>query len=146
MGLFNANAPIISNLNLFLQIFIFVLLVGGVIIAKLRRGFHRHGILMGIGVVLNTISIAIVMIPSLSSFKGLLSTPFSDAALIVISHTIIGTLVEILGIWLVVTWMVSHHEIKACSKKKSAMRVTVFLWLIELFLGIYVYVMLYLPI
>lgn len=144
MGLFNANAPLTSDLNLLLQIFIFILLVGGVIIAKFRRGFTRHGTVMGIAVVLNTISIVVVMIPSVLSFRGLFSAPFSDAALIVVSHAVIGTLVEILGIWLVVVWVI--NEIKACAKKKNTMRATVLLWLIELFMGIYVYIMLYLPI
>ncbi|UCB60827.1 MAG: hypothetical protein JSW72_01830 [Candidatus Bathyarchaeota archaeon] len=144
MGLFNANAPLASDLNLLLQVFIFILLVGGVVIAKFRRGFNRHGTVMGIAVFLNTISMAIVMIPSLLGFRGLFSAPFSDAALIVFSHSIMGTVVEILGIWLVGVWLI--NKIRACAKRKNVMRITVILWLIELLVGIYIYIMLYLPI
>lgn len=146
MGLFNANAPLTSDLNLLLQIFIFIFLVGGVSIAKLRRGFTRHGTVMGIAVVLNTISIAVVMIPSIFGYRGLFSEPFSDAALIMAAHTIIGTLVEILGVWFVAMWAFRRHEIKACAKRKNAMRGTILLWLLELFLGVFVYTMLYMPI
>ncbi|UCD26630.1 MAG: hypothetical protein JSV75_00365 [Candidatus Bathyarchaeota archaeon] len=144
MGLFNANAPLASDLNLLLQVFIFILLTGGVTIAKFRRGFNRHGTVMGIAVFLNTISMAIVMIPSLQGFRGLFSMPFSDAALIVLSHSIMGTVVEVLGIWLVGVWLI--NKIRACARRKNVMRVTVFLWLIELLVGIYIYIMLYLPI
>ncbi len=101
---------------------------------------------MGIAVVFNTISIGVVMMPSFLGFRGLFSMPFTHFALIVIGHTIIGSLAEILGIWLVGTWIFARREIKACIKKRNIMRVTIILWLVELFLGIYVYIMLYLPI
>ena len=146
MGLFNANAPFNSDLNLLFQIAIFVFLVGGVSIAKLRRGFTRHGVVMGIAVILNTVSIAIVMIPSSLSFRGLFSAPLARPALLVVLHIIVGSLTEILGIWIVAIWAFRRHEIKACAKRKNAMRGTILLWLLELFLGAYVYAMLYLPI
>ncbi len=146
MGLFNTGAPSHSDLNLLLQVFTFILLFGGAIIAKFRRRFNMHGIIMGIAVVLNTLSIGIVMIPSLLNSRGLLSAPFSYAALIIILHIVAGILVEILGIWLVAIWGLSHRNTKACARKKNAMRATAFSWFVELLLGIYVYVILYVPI
>ncbi len=101
---------------------------------------------MGIALVLNTVSIGVVMMPSLLSFRGLFSMPFTRPAWLVIVHAITGSLVEILGVWLVGTWTFRRHEIKACAKKRNIMRATILLWLVELFLGIYVYIMLYLPI
>jgi len=146
MGLFNPNAPLTADLNLLFQIAIFVFLAAGVSIAKFRRRFIQHGTIMAIALVLNTISIAVVMIPSLQGFRGVLSMPFTRPAFIVVVHAAAGALVEILGVWLVGTWAFRHRNIKACTKKRSIMRVTVFLWLVELLLGIYVYIMLYLPI
>ncbi|UCE43629.1 MAG: hypothetical protein JSV57_04530 [Candidatus Bathyarchaeota archaeon] len=146
MGLFNPNAPLTADLNLLFQIFIFILLVGGIAIAKLRRKFSQHGAMMGVAATFNTVSILIVMIPSLLGFRGLLSNPLSNPALVVISHAIVGILVEILGIWLVVTWAVNRRNLKACVRRKSAMRTTVVLWGIELLLGLYTYIMLYLAI
>jgi uncharacterized membrane protein YozB (DUF420 family) len=146
MGLFNPNAPLTADLNLLFQIAIFIFLAAGVSIAKFRRKFIQHGTTMAIALVLNTISIAVVMIPSLQGFRGVLSMPFTQLAFIVVVHAAAGALVEILGVWLVGTWAFQRHEIKACAKKRSLMRATVFLWLVELLLGIYVYIMLYLPI
>jgi uncharacterized membrane protein YozB (DUF420 family) len=146
MGIFNPNAPLTADLNLLFQIAIFVFLAAGVSTAKFRRKFIRHGTTMAIALVLNTTSIAVVMIPSLQSFRGVLSMPFTQLAFIVIVHAVAGTLVEILGVWLVGTWAIQRHDIKACAKKRSIMRATVFLWLVELLLGIYVYILLYVPI
>jgi uncharacterized membrane protein YozB (DUF420 family) len=146
MGLFNPNAPLTADLNLMFQLAIFFFLVGGVSIAKFRRKFIQHGATMAIALVLNTISIAVVMIPSLQGFKGVLSMPFTRPALIVVVHAAAGALVEILGVWLVGEWALRRRDIKACAKRRSIMRATVFLWLVELLLGIYVYILLYVPI
>ncbi len=146
MGLFNANAPLLSDLNLQFQIAILAFLVVGLLIVKLKRGLMRHGALMGIALAFNTVSIVAVMTPSLLGFSDLSSMPFTHLALAVIVHAITGSLVEILGIWLVVTWAFHHHETKACAKRKNIMRATIFLWLLELLLGIYIYVLLYSPI
>jgi len=146
MGLFNPNAPLTADLNLLFQIAIFFFLAAGVSIAKFRRKFIEHGATMAIALVLNTISIAVVMIPSFQGFRGVLSMPFTRPAFIIVVHAAAGTLVEIIGVWLVGTWAFRHHNIKACARKRSIMRATVFLWLVELLLGMYVYIMLYVPI
>jgi uncharacterized membrane protein YozB (DUF420 family) len=146
LGLFNANAPFTADLNLLFQIVILVFLLAGVSIAKLRHSIAKHGVVMGIAVILNSVSIAFVMIPSSLSFGGLFSAPFSVPALVVLLHIVLGSLAEILGIWLVVTWAFRRQDVKTCAKKKNVMRGTILLWLIELFLGVYVYTMLYLPI
>ncbi len=144
-GLFNANAPLLSDLNLLFQIAILIFLIAGLLIVKLRRRFMKHGALMGLATALNTISIVVVMMPSLLSFRDLSSMPFTGPALVVVVHTILGSLVEILGIWLVGAWAFRRQEIKACAKRRNIMRATIFLWVLALFLGIYVYIMLYVP-
>ncbi|UCH31333.1 MAG: DUF420 domain-containing protein [Candidatus Bathyarchaeota archaeon] len=145
MGLFNVNASLYADLNLVFQISILILLFVGILIARRKRKFKRHGALMGIALTLNTISIVIVMLPSFLSFSGLfadLSTP----AAIVITHAVLGVLVEVLGVWLVANWLVRSDNIKGCVGKRNLMRATLLLWSIELFVGIYVYIMLYVPI
>ena len=145
MGLFNVNAPLTADLDLVLQISILILLLAGIAIAKLKRKFNRHGALMGIALALNTISIIVVMLPSFLSFSGLFAN-LSTPAAVVITHAILGVLVEVLGIWLVVNWIGRRGNIKSCVGKKNLMRVTLLLWFLELIIGIYVYVMLYVPI
>ena len=146
MGVFNPNAPFIADVNFLFQIAVFIFLVGGVSIAKLRRGFTKHGAVMGIAVFLNTVSIAVVMVPSSLSFRGLFSAPVTRPALAIVTHIVMGSLTEILGIWLVAIWAFRRYEIKACARRKNVMRGTILLWLVELFIGVYVYIMLYLPI
>jgi uncharacterized membrane protein YozB (DUF420 family) len=145
LGIFNTNAPFLADLNLLFQIAIFIFLVGGVSTAKLGRKFAKHGVLMGITIFLNTISIALVMIPSSLTLRGLMSAPFTRPALAIFTHMIVGTLAEMLGIWLVAVWAFHRHEIKSCVKRRKVMRVTILLWSVMFFLGVYVYTILYLP-
>ncbi|MCW4051866.1 MAG: DUF420 domain-containing protein [Candidatus Bathyarchaeota archaeon] len=145
MGLFNLNAPLIADLNLVLQISILMLLIAGVVIARLRRKFNRHGVLMGIALALNTMSIVIVMLPSILSFSGLFAN-LSTPAVIVVTHAVLGVLVEVLGILLVANWIAQRVNIKSCVGRRNLMRVTLLLWFLELVVGIYVYVMLYVSI
>ncbi len=100
---------------------------------------------MGIAMTLNSISILLVMLPSFLSFRGLFAA-LSTPAAIVITHAIVGVLTETLGIWLVANWMLRSRKTKRCAGKKNLMRATLLLWAFELFIGIYVYIMLYVPI
>ena len=146
MGLFNANAPLRSDLNLLFQLALLVLLIAGVILAKLRRKVINHGKLMSIVMVLNTVSILVVMLPSFFGFRGLFSQPFTRPALVVGAHAVTGTLVEIVGIWIAGSWMFKSQDIKNCVKKRNLMRATFLFLIVELFIGVYVYLMLYVPI
>jgi uncharacterized membrane protein YozB (DUF420 family) len=105
----------------------------------------KHGALMGIAVAFNTVSIVVVMMPSLLGFSDLSPMPFTHRALTIVAHTVTGGLVEILGIWLVGTWAFNHRNTRACAKRRDIMRATIFLWVLELLLGIYVYIILYMP-
>jgi uncharacterized membrane protein YozB (DUF420 family) len=105
---------------------------------------------MGVGIVLHTVSIFLIMVPSLlsmvnpSSQVHLLANLLTGFALLVITHATLGSLVEIMGIWLVATWLPNRAGVEKCFKRKNVMRVTIALWLLELILGIYIYKMLYL--
>ena len=69
--------------------------------------------------------------------------PSAGVAFVLLLHTILGSLVEILGVYLVGTWAANRANVQACSKRKRAMQVTLLLWLVELLLGVYAYVLLY---
>jgi hypothetical protein len=64
-------------------------------------------------------------------------------SVVVLPHAVLGSLVEIFGVYLVLTWAVHHREVKACFRKKKFMKPTLILWLIELAIGICVYILLY---
>jgi uncharacterized membrane protein YozB (DUF420 family) len=144
MVFLNPSAPDLSDMNLLLQIAIFVILVVGFLGAKFRRSFIKHGTVMAIALVLNTISIFAVMIPSLLGIQAVFGDLFTRVALVIGSHAVLGSLVEALGIYLVGTWAFSPHDIKNCVGRKKIMIVTIALWFLELMVGVYIYAMLYL--
>jgi uncharacterized membrane protein YozB (DUF420 family) len=61
------------------------------------------------------------------------------------SHAALGILVEILGAYLVLIWAMHPKDVQPCFKRKTVMRVVLVCWLIELILGAYVYILLYVP-
>lgn len=64
LGLFNVYAPFLADLNLLLQVVILLVLLASLRF-KSKRSYLIHGISMGLAVVLHTVSIFSVMVPSL---------------------------------------------------------------------------------
>ena len=131
-------------MNLILQTVILVIL-GLAVYARLKHSMVKHAVLMGSAIGLHTLAIGAIMVPSLLSLSALVSKLLTRFALLTIVHATLGSIVEILGLWLVATWLSNRTNVEKCFKRKNIMRVTIALWLTELILGIFVYVMLYLP-
>jgi len=144
-GLFNPNATVQADANLVFQIVIFLVLSVGFLMAKAKRSFQNHGLIMGVAVGLHTISILAVMVPSLVASRGLFADLYASLSLAMLSHAILGSLVEILGVYLVGAWAINRKNVQACFKRKTVMRATVLLWLVELIGGVYTYILLYAP-
>jgi len=142
-GLFNPNATVQADANLVFQIVIFLVLAVGFLMAKAKRSFQNHGLIMGVAVGLHTVSILIVMVPSLVASSGLFADLYAGLSLVLLSHAILGSLVEILGIYLVGAWATNRKNVQACFKRKTVMRAAVLLWLLELIGGAYTYILLY---
>jgi uncharacterized membrane protein YozB (DUF420 family) len=115
--------------------------------ARLRHSNMKHAVIMGSAIVLHTVAIFAIMVPSLRSLESASAGYFKDLltrfASITVAHAIIGSLVEIMGLWLVVSWLFNRSNVEKCFKRKNVMRVTIALWLAELVLGVFVYMMLY---
>lgn len=144
-GLVNPNATFSADFTLLLQIVIFVVLLAGFVMARVKRGFVKHGAIMGVAVGLHTISVLIVMVPSLLGSSGLFESWSGSLPLAVASHAVLGISVEVLGAYLVLTWALHLKNVEPCFKRKSVMRVVLVCWLFELILGAYVYILLYVP-
>jgi len=144
-GLFNPNATLSADFTLLLQIVIFLVLLAGFVMAKAKRDFMKHGAIMGVAVVLHTASILGVMVPSLLGSSGLFESWSGNLPLALASHAALGIFVEILGAYLILAWALRRRDVKPCFKRKNAMRVALVCWLIELILGAYVYILLYVP-
>jgi len=130
---------LIATISLSLQIAVLVLLVGGYKLKRMKK-FRQHGIAMLTAVVLHTITILAVMIPS---FRAIISEEFPVIILAVTSlHGIIGIMTEFLGVFIVASWRL-RTSLQYCQPKKKLMRLTLILWLTALFIGILVYLHFY---
>jgi uncharacterized membrane protein YozB (DUF420 family) len=142
MGIFNASAPFLSDLNLLFQVVIAAVLMLA-LFAIVKKKYVIHGVMMGCGVALHTTSIFIAMLPSLQNL-GFLTSGFSTRlSSIVIVHAAIGSAVEVLGVLLVVLWIFNRTKPDNCFRMKRIMWATMILWMLEFFLGIYIYTLLY---
>jgi uncharacterized membrane protein YozB (DUF420 family) len=142
VGLFNAYATFLADVNLLLQGAILLILIVSLRF-KFRHNYMKHGIIMGLAVALHTISIFVVMAPSLMASTGLFANLLDRLALVILPHAVLGSLVEILGVYLLSIWILNRRDPKACFKNRTTMRATIALWVVELILGIYLYVLLY---
>jgi hypothetical protein len=130
---------VIATVSLVLQIVVLALLFVGLGL-KSKKKFHQHGILMLTAVVLHTITILVVMIPS---FRVIASGEFPAlVSAVTYVHGIAGVLAELLGVWIVVTWRL-RTSLQYCAPKKKLMLLTLILWLTALVLGILLYLHFY---
>lgn len=145
MGFLNPYASDLVDLTLLFQITILVLLVLSMAL-KYRRKFLQHGVLMSTAMILHIISVVVVMIPSLMNLRGLFENPTTDIALVILSHSLLGSIVLVLGVLLVAAWAISPRKVTGCFKRKRIMDATLILWLVALALGIVTYILFYVPI
>jgi hypothetical protein len=130
---------LIATVSLVIQIAVLTLLFGSLGL-KGRKKFRQHGITMLIAVVLHTISILAVMIPSFAAIGSAnLAATISTIASV---HGITGIIAEVFGVWIVASWRL-RASLQYCAPKKNLMRLTLILWLVALFLGILLYLHFY---
>lgn len=133
---------LIAQINFIVQVAILVSLSAGLILRK-KHKLLSHGTAMLVAVVLNAISFFLVMGPSLTSLgRTVEEHPVNRLSLVVLGHASFGSAAEILGVYLVGSWRL-RSSFQSCIRKKKVMLVTLVLWLIALFLGILLYILLY---
>jgi hypothetical protein len=104
-----------------------------------------HGLIMTSSVLLHTLTIFLVMIPSfVLYFDVLLKRTFSFGVIITWIHTIVGIVVEVLGIILVLQWKFRSLSKMTCAKRKWMMRPLFMFWTLALISGIAFYMYYYL--
>jgi uncharacterized membrane protein YozB (DUF420 family) len=132
-GLFGTSAPVLSDLNLLLQILIFVLLVVGGRFGrkKTKSSLQIHGRIMIVAILLNTLSILLIMGPSFfGGFDFVLEELFVIGFPLTLVHHFFGLVAEILGVILI---------FRKFGKVRMWMRLTFFSWLLSFVLGVIFY-------
>ncbi len=135
---------LIGNVSLSLQIVILFLLVLGLPFVRgqaNRKNLMWHGYSTLSALVLHTILIFLVMIPSFS--EGLLDIASEDlfTATMVWSHVILGTAAEVIGIILVASWLSRDPTKLTCYRWKKWMTPLLTIWIISIINGAIIHVL-----
>ncbi len=143
MALLNNTVALIATTNLSIQIVVLFLLLYGYLL-KRKLKFRLHGIAMFAAVVLHLAMVFAIMIPSfvlaiVPSF--IVPNVYGLTSVVTLIMLVTGAVAVSLGVWLVASWRL--HGLKGCLKKKRSMLWTTILWVVSLFFGIILYVILY---
>jgi len=138
-SLLNTNAPISSEISMILQLAALAILVIGFVVVK-RKKYMPHGITMFIATLMNTASVATVMIPVA---LRLTDTSIPGFNLLFRTHAILGVTVLALSIWIVADWRFQNPG-PTCFQRKKWMLGLSLVWIAELILGMLLFMQLYL--
>jgi len=133
----------VGSTVLSLQIVILFLLILGLPFVKSKnekKNIAKHGYLTVLALVLHTITVLIVMVPSFSTnfdSVGELSILQSTTVWL---HAVTGIAAEILGIVLVASWAFKPLQQMTCAKRKWLMAPTFIIWTTSLITGAVIHV------
>jgi uncharacterized membrane protein YozB (DUF420 family) len=136
----------VGNISLALQIVILFLLVLGLPffrgqkVQKEQKNLIAHGYSTVAALILHTALIFVIMVPSLASGFPEIGDLSAFDAFTVLSHAFLGTLAEILGLFIVVLWLGKGPKKMTCWKHRRWMSVTFIIWVISVVNGTLVHI------
>ena len=133
----------LGDISLALQVVILFLLILGLPLVRRTRNkknLMRHGYLTVLALILHTILISVVMIPSFSSGFGEIGELSFLDGLNVWFHAILGTAAEILGFIIVGFWVSKPLSNMACARSKKLMMPLFIIWTISLINGALIHI------
>ncbi len=128
--IFGKSTLLTSDLSLMLQLVILAVLIAGVKFAREKR-FMKHHKIMVTAVVLHSIGILFVMLPSLVAYISPPQIKLTSITITTIAHALFGALAEISGIAFALNKMPGNL--------KQRMRLMASIWLIAIVFGIALY-------
>lgn len=134
----------IGNISLTLQIVILFLLILGLPLfrgPKDQKNIIGHGYFTVVALILHTILVFLVMIPSFSEGLGELGELSLFNSFTVWSHAILGTTAEVLGIIIIVFWVSKGPKKMACWKLRRWMMPTFIIWVLSIVNGALVHIL-----
>ena len=129
---------LLSIIDLVIQIVILsVLLVDYFYLQK--KNIKNHGIVMGIAFILNTILIAVIMVPPfLEEVVEIAEQSLDFTEGLLWGHHILGLVAEILAGFLVLKWAARSFDSTSC-KGKKLMKATYGTWILSILLGLVIF-------
>jgi uncharacterized membrane protein YozB (DUF420 family) len=134
----------VGNVALALQVAILFLLILGLPFVKgwsSKKNLKRHGYSTALAVVLHTILIFIVMVPSFMNGLGEIGGLSFLDAFNVSSHAVLGIIAEVLGVFLVVVWLRKGPSVMACERWRKWMMPTFIIWVVSVVGGALIHVL-----
>ena len=135
---------LVGNVTLALQVVILFLLVLGLPFVKGsggKKNFVRHGYSTALAVVLHSVLIFGIMVPSFLGGWGDFGALSYLDALNVFSHVVLGTVAEVLGVFLVVAWLREGPAVMACGRWRRWMMPTFVIWVVSLVGGALIHIL-----
>lgn len=106
-----------------------------------KRNIVWHGYSKVIALILHTILILVVMVPSFTGGLGNISNLSVLEAFNVWSHVILGVTAEALGIIMIVVWLSKPRAVIACAKTRKWMIPTFIIWITSLINGTLIHIL-----
>jgi hypothetical protein len=134
----------VGNISLALQIVILFLLVVGLPFFRgsaNRKNWMWHGYSTVAALILHTVLIFLVMIPSFTSGFDELSGLSLFDSVTVWSHALLGTAAEVLGIIVVALWASKGPSKMTCFKYKKWMTPIFIIWVISIVNGALIHIL-----
>ncbi len=134
---------LVGTLTLLLQLAVFFLLVGGVLL-KRRQMYREKGFAMFLAVFLHLVTIGVIMVPSftLGLVPIIAKSPTQTVSMLSLLHVILGGTAAVIGVWIVGTWRF-RRSLQYCAPKRRWMKVTFWVWLSSLGSGFVFYLVLF---
>ncbi len=140
-----AVAVDLGDVSLIFQVVILFLLALSLPFVKRGRGSERdytiHGYLTLLAVVVHSVFVFWIMVPSLvGGFSSLGELGILETANVWL-HVALGTIAEVLGVVLVVSWFVRPRTEMACAGLRQWMLPTFLIWTVALAAGVLVHLL-----
>jgi hypothetical protein len=128
----------VGNVSLILQIAILFLLVLGLPVVRgvnTKKNMMRHGYFTVAALVLHSVLIFVVMVPSFGNGLGELGGLSGLDSFDVWSHIVLGTVAEVMAIFMIVPWLAKGPSRMTCTRMKRWMMPTFIIWVIAIVNG-----------
>jgi uncharacterized membrane protein YozB (DUF420 family) len=130
----------VGNISLVFQIIILFLLLVSLPIIRRKGSVNnknqmRHGYFTTLALILHTVLIISVMVPSFTKDLPELGELSMFSSAMFWSHIVLGTAAEILGIAIVGLWLGRGASKLTCSKQKKWMTPLLIIWVISIING-----------
>ena len=136
------NVSLIFNVVvLFLLIMGLPLIRGGNTGVNAKKNFIRHGYLTLVALVLETVLIFVVMVPTFLGGLGKLGGLSIWDSADVWSHAVLGIIAEVLGFIIVGTWLYKRPSKMGCGRMMKWMMPTLIIWIILVATGTIIHVL-----